>query len=321
MPELSRIKARRGFTLIELLVVISIIAVLISLLLPAVQSAREAARRAQCTNNLKQIALAMLNYESAFGSLPGSFYAWDYDASGDIGCYYGFGVAILPYLEQRPLYEAFNIGYPSWAFVDRMNQTVVNTKVNAYICPSTPGDHKATGLYRYPDWTIDQTLTAECSDYAVPRGYSHDGNDYRNDASDWTVSAMGLYNEWPKLSKITDGTSNTLLVGESAGSPQLYHRRNLDTTYVDDNWFTPWTSYRNSGWNSWTYDGSLSPGPCTVNCTNASWGGGLYSFHPGGANLAMCDGSVRFLKESTNRNITRGLIGRSEGMILSGDSY
>src|SRR3954447_8918121 len=136
-----------GFTLIELLVAIAIIGVLVSLLLPAVQSARGAARRVQCVNNLKQIGLALANYESSIGSYPPA-YVGDPRASGTaFGVSYpdgnmntlpGFawGTLILPYLEQSPVYASFNVDLPCWA---PANSTGARTKLSVFICPSATG--------------------------------------------------------------------------------------------------------------------------------------------------------------------------------------
>src|SRR4051794_4267054 len=134
----SRSRRRRGFTLIELLVVIAIIAVLISLLLPAVQSAREAARRAQCINNLKQLGLALANYESANGSFPMSFF-WQFcdssnaNCAGSIGNGFGPMVALLSYYEQAQLFNAYNAQVPAFTC---QNATVDGTGVGALWCPS-----------------------------------------------------------------------------------------------------------------------------------------------------------------------------------------
>ncbi len=131
---LSRNQRRSGFTLIELLVVISIIAVLIALLLPAVQAAREAARRAQCTNNLKQIALAMHGYADIYQGLPPLGSSYSIPGLGSIK--HGWGVKILPHMEQTTLFNAYNFAIA--AYTMPQNQTVTISSVSSFLCPSTP---------------------------------------------------------------------------------------------------------------------------------------------------------------------------------------
>ena len=146
-----------GFTLIELLVVIAIIGVLVGLLLPAVQTAREAARRAQCVNNLKQIGLALMNYESANGVFPASYldnpnlsgiaYGITYPDDGYNGWPgFAWGTMILPYIEQSPLYASININLLCWA---TDNTTSATTKLSVFICPSVSTSTDAFSLQRY----------------------------------------------------------------------------------------------------------------------------------------------------------------------------
>ena len=138
---------RPGFTLIELLVVIAIIAVLVGLLLPAVQAAREAARRAQCINNLKQLGLGLANYESVHSVYPPAYVGDPFAAGADSGVTYpdgnrngppGFawGSLLLPFLEQAPLHSAFNFGRPCWAME---NASLATTKLSLFLCPSSAG--------------------------------------------------------------------------------------------------------------------------------------------------------------------------------------
>ena len=233
-----------GFTLIELLVVIAIIAVLIALLLPAVQSAREAARRMQCTNNLKQIGLAMHNYHSANGvfpmaaskncnsdpasSCPG--YA-DWRGSGALA-------TTLPFTEQTPLYNAINFNMAEEIHDNTPtpeNATVILTKVNQYMCPSDPFVGQ-TGLNNYHacyGTTTDWPSSLDTSPYTSMQ--NADGN-----------GSTGMFAVWVSygIAHATDGTSNTLffaeaLVGDNQGNESA-HRRGIGTS-------TPGSHYRGNG--------------------------------------------------------------------------
>jgi len=207
-----RAETRRGFTLIELLVVIAIIAVLISLLLPAVQSAREAARRAQCINNLKQIGIGMHNYHTANGTFPlGGTKQFAY--AGDPYVYEGWGTwsanaLLLGYMEGQPLYNSANFNWVCcWGQGWNVNSTVTTAIVNTFICPSD-------GLSPVP--TQNDIWTGMTNNYFASVGTS---TDYSNDSTGVfaeSTRAFGVQN-------ITDGTSNTIAYGESlVGSGETY---------------------------------------------------------------------------------------------------
>jgi len=312
----------RGFTLIELLVVIAIIAVLIGLLLPAVQSAREAARRAQCVNNLKQLALAANNYESTNQCYPSGSYS-NYNGGLPSTTCAGLGsvapckypenfscfVRLLPFTEQAAMYNAVNFNFTS---SNNENITIAGVKLNILTCPSDPDVDPVLISAKTPGTAFNQnppppgTWYQQFTSYAGCQGIY--GTGYVT-VYDIPLPSTGseaqhyngvIHNESTVgIQMITDGTSNTFLFGEHC-------HWNL-TTYDPD--------YRNSD-NSWQsgrwYDTlfatlyPLNAKPTLV--ANASYMGvhNYYyptiasSTHPGGCNFAFCDGSVRFIKDSIN---------------------
>jgi prepilin-type N-terminal cleavage/methylation domain-containing protein/prepilin-type processing-associated H-X9-DG protein len=309
-----RAAARRGFTLIELLVVIAIIAVLISLLLPAVQSAREAARRAQCTNNLKQIALAAMNYHDVNGVFPiGS------PLKGDpaVGGWYlvedqSTFVSMLGQFEQQPLYNAMNF---SRSIYSGPNRTVYITGVSSLWCPSDAqiiGKVGHAGAYAdNPDLAYAFTSYAGCTGtwfaeflqgtngstpvicpyvvlYPQPPSSCANFTPMNN-----SINGVYRYSSCTSIAAITDGTSNTMFYGERANGL-----------------FPPSLSACFGWWgdavSADTLFNTLFPLNPFKKITNTSEEYGFAyveaasSFHPGGANFAFCDGSVRFLKDSIN---------------------
>ena len=194
---------RRGFTLIELLVVIAIIAILLGLLLPAVQKVREAASRMKCSNNLKQIGLAMHNYHDSNGSFPPSYLASGAysDGATDTAPGWGWGAFILPYLEQDNLFRQLNLAQPV------QNSPAIQTFLKAYACPSDSPPPAAFGV---PDAFGNIVAQAAPSSYAACVG---------GDESD-TVgpSGLGIFyrNSRTRMTDISDGTNSTILVGERA---------------------------------------------------------------------------------------------------------
>jgi prepilin-type N-terminal cleavage/methylation domain-containing protein/prepilin-type processing-associated H-X9-DG protein len=335
-------RPRRGFTLIELLVVIAIIAVLIALLLPAVQAAREAARRAQCVNNLKQIGLAVLNYESANATLP----------PGEKGCCWGtWGVFILPYVEQSALYNAWNTAgsnVPSGGAADsflryagQANTTVTFSQLNAYVCPSDPsGGKQRTNSSRYMNYVVNygQTDQAQTTTYNLPspvnpaiiatfRGAPF--SDIGSPNVDDTGYVLG-FNKLPTqtIASITDGLSNTLCASElRIASPQN------DNDLRGFFWWGPSASFNTILPPNSTYQDTMGNGGCAVQNPPCNTGYtptgaaaatvylGARSYHPGGVNASMCDGSVKFFKNSVNI-VTWMALGTSQGAeVLSADSF
>jgi len=276
---------RRGFTLIELLVVIAIIAVLIALLVPAVQKVREAAVRIQCSNNLKQLALALHNYESTNKAFPPGRTTETPEHS--------WTAFVLPYIEQDNVAKIYDLNI-DWN--NPTNYNAIQIQVTVFNCPSSisPGER------------IDQTIAAQpaCGDYStisaikdfvaincfgIPGLNSNDPTDPR------IVGAL-IKDQKTRITDILDGTSNTIMIAEDAGRPDLYIFGGVKGDpaiigWMQGGWADPGAPFSIDGSN---YDGSV-PGPCTMNCSNNSE---VYSFHSGGANFSFCDGSVRYLADT-----------------------
>jgi prepilin-type N-terminal cleavage/methylation domain-containing protein len=322
-------RSRSGFTLIELLVVISIIAVLIALLLPAVQAAREAARRMQCTNNLKQMGLAMHNFESANGfftpaAIDDAFpkLGINVDESGKPFAkltQHGWAILLLPFTEQTALYNAYNL---KTDFRDLANSTVVRTQLNLMLCPSSPNPNRidtdnSGGFKGWQAAAGDYGPNNSVVKVAIDAGFVQPGN-YAG-----VMQANGVR----AIAEITDGTSNTLVISEVAGRPDIWRRGNKTTPSTPIG-STPRVYVTGAGWanrdsafglHGFPADGNGEPpGPCHTNCVNRNE---VFSFHPGGANHVFADGSVHFVKETAGIQIMANLISRAGGEILSADSY
>jgi prepilin-type N-terminal cleavage/methylation domain-containing protein/prepilin-type processing-associated H-X9-DG protein len=338
-------KKRAGFTLIELLVVIAIIAVLIGLLLPAVQAAREAARRAQCTNNLKQVGLALSNYEGTHGCIvsgylssmipltvaPVSGYNPD-PQTLDNGPGWGWMSLLLPFAEQTTISNATNFNLPTWVLD---NTTVVTVTLNVALCPSannpTPtcrmvdaggnllpvaNSQFARANYQYNMGWNDTSITPASTSYDDPV-LGCNGPIYRN---------SGV-----KFAGVSDGLSNTVFAGEK--SPYL----------ADASWVGIIPGYRHFAYNAFASAGtggigvnydypgallashsgpSLYESPRVIHPPNSPLGhtDEFFSLHPGGANVLMGDGSVRFIKQSINLLTWQALSSRASGEVISADS-
>jgi len=348
---------RRGFTLIELLVVIAIIAVLIGLLLPAVQSAREAARRIQCVNNLKQFGLGLHNYHDSAGSFPMMNGAAYQNFPGSPSTYTEWGVFgahafLLPYLEQGPLYNSCNFDWTSYIFPDgtgngpqsATNLTVWKTKVASFMCPSD-GEVGINNINSY-------------------QGNCGTGNwDETNNDSNGIFANRTAYS----IAQVPDGTSNTIaateaLVGSSGTKRNRWFKsgvlngnfpNNLQVRDIRQNFaalmalaaqcqteITNPSPFSNKGY-CWqvgapgftmTYI-NLTPNAsmftystCRFTCTD---GCGVdfgqfqipSSNHPGGVNVVYADGSVRFLKDTINQMTWIALGSRDGSEVISSDSF
>jgi prepilin-type processing-associated H-X9-DG protein len=302
------VPCRSAVTLIELLAVVAIIAVLIGLLLPAVQKVREAANRVTCMNNLKQIGLAALGYEHQWGGLPPRGHTEP--------PYRGWGPEILPYLEQNVLAAQYHYDLN---FYDPANGDAIQMPLKVYLCPAAPAGRS--------DACVDVNLvptgtTGAEGDYFAPNSVDAFWwpDPQRSYAAD-EVQAPAMTHDVPRrLSLIADGTSNTLLISELAGRPDWWVRGVLQPTEGErfPTWWGPWASYNSCIYKTWSADGKTPGGFCTVNCNN-SWG--IYSFHAGGANAVFVDGSVHFLKEGLDRDVFAALVTRAGGEAIQGNPF
>ncbi|WP_298866862.1 DUF1559 domain-containing protein [uncultured Gimesia sp.] len=305
MQRLGIKRTSKGFTLIELLVVIAIIAILIALLLPAVQQAREAARRAQCKNNLKQIGLALHNYHETYGQFPSGNGISSLTGAGAEQWGHSQWVALLPYVDQANIYNKWNFSAGSEGWTGN-RPAYTGIKQKWLTCPSStlPGGANAA--------------VAEASHYygisgAVPRGTFTDTAEYWDNSANWGLnSSRGMIDSrnGKKIKDCTDGTSNTIIEGEISGYVWDATGLNRGDRRPARNW--GWTMGGLSGWGGWTPNVSnvtvrYPPNAKVLGANGLVWAAWddasgsncpLTSFHVGGAHVLLTDGGVRFLSDN-----------------------
>lgn len=298
--------SRRALILVELLVVSTILGLLVAILIPAVQAAREAARRTQCQNNIRQISLAVLNYASAHKESLPDLFRYREQPCASHGDYNEFSwrVTVLPFLEQQGFYDQLDLDLSALA---PENHSIVGQVLPVYQCPSMPGYPRSPHQCPEDDNKVRVGPTVGATDYLAGfrisilgeriAGAWYNLGVWRNEIGDYDRSTA-------RLSKITDGLSNTILITERSG---------LEATC----WHGRWLMCDGGGWTqsascevqiSWLRGGQDNIIPVAINVNPIF---SIFSSHTSGANVAMCDGSVRFLSEDLNHKTVGAMLTRA----------
>ena len=333
---MRKLSVRAAFTLVELLVVIAIIGILIALLLPAVQAARESARRAQCTNNLKQVGLGMHGHADArqafppvctipispadqTGQLSINGYLTPLRYAPHIGLLgsaaqtkHSVFAFILPWLEQKNAYDAYQFKY-EWD--DVRNRLAVRNHIPILICPTAPSAPDRQIFDGNPDdhYTTDYAVLAFISEdfraTMVPKIVKNRG------VGRW--GAMLRPNEDMPLSQVVDGLSNTILVSEDGGRPEEYNVTGKSgESYVSGGCWANWDNYL---WQHYRCEGRrLNVGKQVFNCSNNNE---IYSFHTNGSNFCFADGSVHFVPQTIDPDAFVSLLTCNGGDMAAVDTF
>ncbi len=301
-------RKRSGFTLVELLVVIAIIGILVGLLLPAVQAAREAARRMSCSNNSKQIALALHNYESSHRKMP---FGWN--THGTL-----WSAMILPFMEQGNLYATLEFSeYSNWGTDGTPNALAAATLVTAFRCPSMP---------------IEEHLDYNGIPGRVPASYrANGGSEVTSDDTSTRPIANTKSFEMLRLNgvfyacsatrfaDITDGTSNTFAIGESHTDPDFVKDgQGMDFWVIGSGQADPCRCDGGTGGTEFSEAAGSTYMPLNLQIRDPGAHGRLMelafgSYHIGGAQFGMCDGSVQFISDSIDLRVYQDLGARNDG--------
>lgn len=314
---------RFAFSVMELLVVISIIGMLVGLLLPAIQAARESGRKAQCANNLRQLGQAIQEFQTKAGYLPANTRPSAVNDQARIS----WETYILPHLEQSWIYSKIDLTQ-SWSSSTvgtgqvLPNSAIVGTRLSIFTCPSSIDPARQDGDPQQTPWAPIAAITDYSTITRVEQPLV--------DAGLADVAGPGIMppNAQSSFDYVRDGLSNTILLAESAGRPAVYRKRvpisaPPEVRVNGGGWCRPGSDY---GLDGSSADGTAFPGPCAINCTNgeniagqsfpypAPYGyqgtGETYAFHPQGANILFADGSVRFAFEKVDIRVMARLVTR-----------
>jgi len=295
-------KSAKGFTLVELLVVIAIIGVLVALLLPAVQAAREAARRSSCQNQLKQWSLAMHNHHDTMGALPPGYVRNTITSDSHVSGLVWFH-ALLPFNEMGNFHDRWD--YAS-TYHSGTNLTLIRTEIPGLLCPSDPA---------VSTWNSVPNYNYACNFGATDVNRTNPLNSvaFNGAPFEYNDSKVGH-----RLADITDGTSNTLMLGEVRQGQISGDLRGLT-------WYGPHTGFMAHYSPNSTSPDLLSSGFCKntemepkgMPCAGGTHIFSARSMHPGGVQVSLCDASVRFVAETVNINTWRNLSSMSDGQVIS----
>lgn len=332
-----RYRPKQGFTLVELLVVIAIIGILVALLLPAVQAAREAARRMSCSNNLKQLGIAMHNYHDTYKRFPmhGCFHhpgtgpggsnqpgmSWSNASKGSML------VKLLPFVEQQPLYDSidFNVTATAWnapnveAQLNANGTLIRSTEMPAFMCPSKASENSIghSPVSNYAPNMGNQFLPGNGCEAVFPGNNFGTGGDGHGNSNDGIqISGIISRGSWaPNIAQISDGTSNVLMIGEIL--PEYSdHQRNgwfhFNSLHAATTGGINYFDINNTGNPYITATNPPFPAPCNQwNSHAVAWG--FRSQHPGGVQAVLCDASVQFIPETIDYLTLQRLGDRADG--------
>ncbi|MGL6196841.1 MAG: DUF1559 domain-containing protein [Thermoguttaceae bacterium] len=295
---------QEGFTLVELLVVIAIIGILIALLLPAVQAAREAARRMQCSNNIKQIGLALHTHHDALNYMPPGATFLPKKNGGNWEKAWGWGALVLPYMEQQALYEKLQVGKKAFDEVFPGNDyanwnaeliTASQTPLQTYLCPSDSRSGTINTQVDYVSGQLPNSHKPGLSNYVGSFGYSW----VTWGGGDPPADRRGMFRcrDGVPMGSISDGTSNTMSVGERTWKHHGAYWIGVGNTVSEDSWSLCKVVGRNSMIRP---NCPIPPGEERNQGSGSRFYHAFASFHTGGLNVGLMDGSVRFISETIN---------------------